>query len=42
MVTFDTHPKSKFWSDRNCVKPNEVALNSHKKFCFDCELCEIY
>ena len=34
---FSQHPKSKFWSDRNFVKPNEVALNSHKKFWFDCE-----
>lgn len=37
MATFDSHPKSKFWSDRNLIKPNEVALNSHKKFWFDCE-----
>jgi very-short-patch-repair endonuclease len=36
MATFDSHPKSKFWSDRNTKKPNEVALNSHKKFWFDC------
>lgn len=34
---FSEHPKSKFWSKRNFVKPNEVALNSHKKFWFDCE-----
>lgn len=37
MPTFDSHTKSKFWSDRNLIKPNEVALNSHKKFWFDCE-----
>jgi len=37
MVTFDSHPKSKFWSNRNEKKPNEVALNSHKRFWFDCE-----
>jgi very-short-patch-repair endonuclease len=37
MATFDSHPKSKFWSNRNIQKPNEVALNSHKKFWFDCE-----
>ena len=37
MSKFDNHPKSKFWSDRNLVKPNEVALNSHKKFWFDCD-----
>ena len=34
---FSENPKSKFWSDRNEKKPNEVALNSHKKFWFDCE-----
>ena len=37
MSRFDSHPKSKFWSNRNTLKPNEVALNSHKKFWFDCE-----
>jgi len=37
MTTFDTHPKSKFWSNKNILNPNEVALNSHKKFWFDCE-----
>jgi very-short-patch-repair endonuclease len=34
---FSENPKSKFWSDKNTLKPNEVALNSHKKFWFDCE-----
>jgi very-short-patch-repair endonuclease len=34
---FSEHPKCKFWSERNLVKPTEVALNSHKKFWFDCE-----
>ena len=34
---FSEHLKSKYWSKRNLVKPNEVALNSHKKFWFDCE-----
>ena len=34
---FSEHPKSIFWSDRNEKKSNEVALNSHKKFWFDCE-----
>jgi len=37
MVTFDSHPKSLFWSNKNLVKPNQVSLNSHKKFWFDCE-----
>jgi hypothetical protein len=34
---FSQHPKSKFWSEKNEKNPNEVALNSHKKFWFDCE-----
>jgi len=34
---FSQHHKSKFWSEKNEKKPNEVALNSHKKFWFDCE-----
>jgi very-short-patch-repair endonuclease len=34
---FSQHPKSKFWSNRNEKKPDEVTLNSHKKFWFDCE-----
>ena len=33
---FDKHPKAVFWSERNEKKPHEVALNSHKKFWFDC------
>ena len=35
MTTFDSHQKSKYWSDKNTIKPNEIALNSHKKFWFD-------
>ena len=34
---FSQHPRAIFWSERNLIKPNEVALNSHKKFWFDCE-----
>jgi uncharacterized Zn-finger protein len=39
MATFDNHPKSKFWSNINSLKPNDVALNSHKKFWFNCDEC---
>lgn len=35
--TFDSHPRAKKWSARNICGPNEVALNSHKNFWFDCE-----
>ena len=34
---FSEHSKSKFWSKKNEKSPNQVALNSHKKFWFDCE-----
>ena len=34
---FSQHPKSAFWSKRNEISPSKVALNSHKKFWFDCE-----
>ena len=34
---FSVHPKSKYWSNINIFIPNEVVLNSHKKFWFDCE-----
>ena len=37
---FLEHPKSKYWSNKNEKKPHEVALNSHKKFWFDCGKCE--
>jgi len=36
---FSEHPKAKYWSNKNLVKPHEVALNSHKKFWFDCGEC---
>ena len=36
---FSEHPKSAFWSSKNTKTPNEVALNSRKKFWFDCDKC---
>jgi very-short-patch-repair endonuclease len=39
MAKFDSHPMSRFWSNKNVQYPNEVALNSHKKFLFDCDDC---
>jgi len=36
-LTFASHMKAVYWSDNNLLKPNEVALNSHKKFWFDCD-----
>jgi very-short-patch-repair endonuclease len=34
---FSEHPKSRFWSSKNQKNPDEVKLNSHTKFWFDCE-----
>jgi very-short-patch-repair endonuclease len=34
--SFESHEKAQFWSDKNELKPNEVALNSNKKFWFNC------
>jgi very-short-patch-repair endonuclease len=34
---FSEHPKSRYWSNKNLIKPFDIALNSHKKFWFDCE-----
>ena len=39
-ATFASHPKSKFWSLRNEGNPEDYALNSHKKFWFDCDKCQ--
>ena len=38
--SFAAHPKSQFWNyERNIGKPSDYALNSHKKFWFDCNKC---
>jgi very-short-patch-repair endonuclease len=34
--SFASHEKAQYWSDKNELKPNEVALNSNKKFWFNC------
>ena len=39
IITFDTHPKSKYWSSKNDIKPNQINISSHKKFIFDCNIC---
>ena len=35
--TFNEHPKSIFWSNKNLISPDKLALNSHKKFWFNCD-----
>ncbi len=35
--SFASHPKSKFWSSKNKLKPRDVFKNSDTKFMFDCD-----
>jgi very-short-patch-repair endonuclease len=37
--SFATHPKSKFWSDLNELKPHEVTKSNGDKFWFNCNNC---
>ena len=40
VVSFATHPKAKYWDyEKNILKPEDVALNSSKKFWFICGDC---
>ena len=34
--SFASHRKSKYWSNKNELKSNEVKLNSHKEYLFNC------
>ena len=38
--SFASHPKAKFWSDRNEKKPRDVFKSCNKKFWFECDFCE--
>ena len=37
--SFASHPKAKYWSERNEKKPNEVYLGTGNKYWFDCDSC---
>ena len=37
--SFASHEKSKYWSNKNELKPRQVANKSHKKYWFDCINC---
>ena len=39
--SFASHPKSKYWSDKNKKKSNEVFLNSQYKGWFNCGECNL-
>ena len=38
--SFASHPQSKFWSDKNILKPEQVAKNTRNKYYLICEVCE--
>jgi very-short-patch-repair endonuclease len=35
--SFASHPKAKFWSEKNTITPRELPLNSNAKFWFLCD-----
>jgi len=37
--SFASNPKSKFWSDKNKLKPQNVTIRSGKKYLFNCNIC---
>lgn len=37
--TFASHEKSKYWSNKNKVKPEDIPLFYYKKYWFDCNIC---
>ena len=37
--SFSSHPKAKYWSDKNTLLPREVFKSSAKKILFDCNKC---
>jgi hypothetical protein len=37
--SFASHEKAKYWSDKNELKPYVVKKSSHKKYWFDCDIC---
>ena len=37
LKSFASHKKSKYWSDKNVLKPRQVFLSSNEKYYFDCK-----
>lgn len=37
--SFASHPKSKFWSNKNKLNPRQVFKHSNHKYLFDCDKC---
>ena len=38
-TSFSSHEKSKYWSNKNEIKPTEITKGSSKKFYFNCDKC---
>jgi very-short-patch-repair endonuclease/YHS domain-containing protein len=38
--SFASHPKSKFWSNKNKISPKEVTISNGKKYWFNCNKCK--
>jgi len=38
-IYFDKHPRSKYWSEKNKLKPHEVSIGIKTNFIFDCDKC---
>lgn len=36
---FASHPRAKHWSPKNSRQANQIAMNSHNKFLFECCIC---
>ena len=41
LKSFQSHPKAKYWSNKNQVNPRQVMKGSEKKFYFNCEVCQM-
>jgi len=37
--SFDSHPRKNNWSKINDIAPRDVFKNTHKKYFFDCDIC---
>jgi very-short-patch-repair endonuclease len=37
--SFAKNPSSKFWSKKNTLNPRDIFNKTHKKYLFDCEVC---
>ena len=37
--SFESHPKSKYWSNKNKILPHQVGKGSDNKYLFDCDIC---